>query len=813
MEEEKKLEDDIKGIENDINNNFQNIDVEKLESLSQKKSRLIEIRKQKIEGVMLRSRCRYQDLGEKPSKYFLNLENRQYTNKVMNKITEEDGEEFTSSSDILNCQKRFYEKLYDTTNIIDERTINSISGENYNKLSNVDAEKLEGEILYSELTQALKNMKNDKSPGLDGFTVEFFKFFWSDLGLFVLRSLNYGYRNGNLSVTQRQGIITCLPKPGKNRHFLKNWRPISLLNVIYKLASSVIAGRIKSVLKNLIHDDQKGLISGRFIGENIKLIYDILFETKQQEIPGLILSIDFEKAFDTVSWKFIEKVLNYFNFGPSLISWLRLFQKGSESCIIQNGFMSEFFNLKRGCRQGDPISPYIFILCAEILGQMIRKDKTIKGIKINGEEFKLSQYADDTQLFLDGNEDSLKQSLVMLNTYYKMSGLKINVEKTRAIWIGSLSNSMRQICKNYNLDWSQGPFKILGVIFTTEVFDIWDVNINDTFTRVENVLKQWSKRKLTLLGRITIIKSLALAKFIHLLLALPNPPGDFIKRLERLFFKFLWNAGPDRIKREVIVKDLKAGGLRMININSFIKALKITWLRRVIISSENISWNKLSNIDFQKLFSLGQGYVNEIKQLIDNPFWRELLQNWADLCNRVKVETVQHVLDSPLWYNQKLNNGGNYYIKEWWKKGVRQISDILDEQGEFYQFEDFKEKFDVKGTFLHYQSLLRRIPTEWKNILNTNRIVSIINRFNVKSNFYMQQIFKDKKGCRRIHDIIVGANEFLPHSKWEREIGVITEQQWMNYNNLLASIKEIKLKDFQYKIMNKFWLQNHFYIE
>ena len=105
---------------------------------------------------MLRSRCRYQDLGEKPSKYFLNLENRQYTNKVMNKITEEDGEEFTSSSDILNCQKRFYEKLYDTTNIIDERTINSILGENYNKLSNVDAEKLEGEILYSELTQALK---------------------------------------------------------------------------------------------------------------------------------------------------------------------------------------------------------------------------------------------------------------------------------------------------------------------------------------------------------------------------------------------------------------------------------------------------------------------------------------------------------------------------------------------------------------------------------------------------------------------------------------------------------------------------------
>ena len=154
---------------------------------------------------------------------------------------------------------------------------------------------------------------------------------------------------------------------------MKNLRPISLLNVVYKLASSVFANRIKTVLDSLIHEDRKGFMSGRFIGENIKLIYDILFETKQQEIPGLILSIDFEKAFDTVSWKFIDKILTYFNFGPAIKSWIHLFQNDSESCIIQNGFMSDFFKLKRGCRQGDPISIYIFILCAEILGKMIRK--------------------------------------------------------------------------------------------------------------------------------------------------------------------------------------------------------------------------------------------------------------------------------------------------------------------------------------------------------------------------------------------------------------------------------------------------------
>lgn len=173
---------------------------------------------------------------------------------------------------------------------------------------------------------------------------------------------------------------------------------------MYKLASSVIANRIKTVLESLVHEDQKGFIPGRCIAENVRLIYDVLFETKNQELPGLILSVDFEKAFDTVSWKFIESVLKYFNFGPSIISWIKLFQTGSESCIIQNGFISEFFYLKRGCRQGDPVSPYVFILCAEILGKMLRKNKNVKGISINRKEFLLSQYADDTQIFLDGTE-------------------------------------------------------------------------------------------------------------------------------------------------------------------------------------------------------------------------------------------------------------------------------------------------------------------------------------------------------------------------------------------------------------------------
>ena len=231
-----------------------------------------------------------------------------YLNKLIlsfSKLIDSNGNEYRNSDDILKLQKQYYQDLYKDELKIDEVPINELIGENLHKLNKEESDNLEGEITHEELANALKNMKNSKSPGSDGFTAEFFKFFWVDLGKFILKSVNYACKHGSLSVTQNQGIITCIPKPNKPRHFLKNWRPISLLNVIYKLMSSVIANRVKSVLDKVISNDQKGFIAGRYIGENIRTIYDILFETKKQEIPGLLVSVDFQQAFDTVSWKFI----------------------------------------------------------------------------------------------------------------------------------------------------------------------------------------------------------------------------------------------------------------------------------------------------------------------------------------------------------------------------------------------------------------------------------------------------------------------------------------------------------------------------
>jgi hypothetical protein len=167
-------------------------------------------------------------------------------------------------------------------------------------------------------------MKSNKSPGSDGFSTEFFKVFWKQLGNFIVRSLNYAYENKLLSITQRHGIITLLPKGEKPRQYLKNWRPITLLNTVYKLASDSIANRLKTHINKLISTDQTGFISNRYIGENTRLIYDIMHFT-EEDIPGLLLLLDFEKAFDTISWNFIQSTLNYFNFGPSIKEWIRIF--------------------------------------------------------------------------------------------------------------------------------------------------------------------------------------------------------------------------------------------------------------------------------------------------------------------------------------------------------------------------------------------------------------------------------------------------------------------------------------------------------
>ena len=384
----------------------------------------------------------------------------------------------------------FYTKLYDKKDAFNiEDTSFCGIGEKLPKLNENEKNKLESDISNNELKEAIKKSKNNKSPGPDGFLNEFYKLFWPELNKWMLKLFNNYRKINEINETQLGGIITCIPKGDKNRNEIKNWRPITLLNSTYKFYSSILAERIKSTLNKLIHPDQKGFIKDRFIGENIRLTYDMIEYCKENKTKGLIVLIDFEKAFDSIDWGFISNTLKSFNFGPNILKWIKSIQVNSYSYIVQNGHISKKVLLRRGCRQGDPVSPYVFVLAAEIMATAVREKKTIKGISVYNKEQKISLYADDTTLYLAANEKNLMAALSALQEFEKISGLKINIEKTKIIKIGVWGDSRINFCKGKNLIWTT-EFTSLGILFNIDkMTEITEINMEIKIDEINRIIR------------------------------------------------------------------------------------------------------------------------------------------------------------------------------------------------------------------------------------------------------------------------------------------------------------------------------------
>ena len=358
--------------------------------------------KNKGKAAIFRSKCRWVEKGEKATKYFFNLEKRNYNRKTINEIKLENDETTTDETQILSMIQTYYSNLYNSqaTDAQDSFEIFTESME-IPKLHDADRDVLDGPLTYEECKKSLETFGNGKSPGGDGFTVEFYKYFFHLVGADLLASLNRAYELGRLSVAQRRGIITLSSKDDAELLLLQNWRPITLLNVDHKIASKAIERRNEPMLTMLVHPDQTGFIKGRYVGENVRLISDIMKQTRVNNTPGtcILISVDFKKAFDSLEWSCIQSALKKFNFGDILRKWIEIFYMDIESAALNKGFATDWFKPSRGVRQGCPLSPYLFILTAETLSNKIKQNSTIKRIRIFGSEIKLSQFAADTNLF------------------------------------------------------------------------------------------------------------------------------------------------------------------------------------------------------------------------------------------------------------------------------------------------------------------------------------------------------------------------------------------------------------------------------
>ena len=359
--------------------------------LNSTKARLERIMVYKTRGAIPRSRARWHEHGERNNKYFYSLEKRNYARKSVTKLKLNDGSFTTNQFSILEEQKKYYETLYRSQVSDSQDAQESDVFFNLNStptLSEDEQALCEGLITQREALNALKDFSADKKPGIDGLPAECLRYFWPELQSSIVSSFNYAFQNGSLSISQRRGIISLIPKKNKDKTILENLKPISLLNVDYNILTKILAKRLEKVLPKLINPDQTGYVKGRYIGENIRLIQDLMFYTEKENLTGIAVFLDLRKAFDTIEWHYLEKALIHFNFGPNFLQWFKILHTDISSCVLNNGRASRLFSIRRGVRQGCPLSGLLFVIGLELLARAVKRDALIKGITIGNKEKK-----------------------------------------------------------------------------------------------------------------------------------------------------------------------------------------------------------------------------------------------------------------------------------------------------------------------------------------------------------------------------------------------------------------------------------------
>ena len=621
-----------------------------------------------------------------------------------------------------------------------------------------------------------------------------------------VNSLNFGYSIGKLSVEQCRGIISLLSKKDKDRLYLTNWRPISLLNMDYKIGAKVLAKRIQPLLTKLINPNQSGYVKGRYIGENIRNIIDIMQYTDFQDIPGLILLIDFEKAYDSLEWNYIDEALEARNFGPQFRNWVKTLYCSSKSCVINNGYASEFFSLEKSVRQGCPLAPFLFIVVIEVLAEAIRNDNNIKGIKVEDKEVKISQLADDTTCFLS-DEDSANKILEKLELFSKISGLKCNRDKTEAIWIGQSTDNPDG---NVNVKWKTKSFSTLGVTFCLDENEMCDLNMNRKIANIKNIFNVWKRRDLTLIGRILITKVLGLSQINYLAQNIYITENQ-IQSIQQEVNCFIWKKGKPKVKMKTVTQNIENGGLKFPHIDTQIRAFILNYIKR-IVAPENQAWKAVlqTYIPCMSLVHLPYTrchFSDEIWQKLPN-FYRNIFRTWQEMRSSFKPNSVEDTRRESLWFNPfiKINNASVFY-KKWYKHGIFRINDIVDENGILLLDSQLEEKYGFKMNFLEYYSLRHAIPFEWLTKIKNCQSLSIELTLKLGIKPLTKWCCKDFYWYLLPTDLM---DDIAALKKWQTLLSN-NELDWSSILKLpFQNSMETRIQSFQYSIINRFVPHNKY---
>ena len=480
-----------------------------------------------------------------------------------------------------------------------------------------------------------------------------------------------------------------------------------------------------------------------------------------------MLLIDFEKAFDSVDFGFLVATLEMFGFGEYFVNWIKIILgcnlgTNFKGVTVVNGNIFTPFNISRGCRQGDPISGYLFILVMEILALLLKRNKSIKPYRTKfGLEHFIDMYADDLSVYLEfkrkskfENKQNIKNVLQTLDKFREWSGLSINLGKTNLTVFGKLVEKPSFV-NELNIKWCV-DFKLLGIQFDSTLAKMY-VNYDIALEAVRKEINSWKYRFLTIYGKVTVIKNLCIPKINHIVAVVPNFSITHLKILESELKFFILDGNPsvvDETTRKMAVKD---GGFGIPNINFFWKSIRMSWLRRLIGSEA--TWAKLHRHDVAPCSfdpcKANFVSISKAKKKTTNLFWKDVYGSLLDCRLNILVNYPQEYRYIPINGEPQITSNRIPIEQEWASHHC--LNSIIDDSGNFINIDNVRchrKPYDFEF------NALKNATKDFLEVYSGGKLGANIGRgnktghTNADYNIYGRLVTKRKKGCAFYYSLL-----------------------------------------------------------
>lgn len=726
-------------------------------------------------------RQKYYEAGGKSAKYLAYKLRKQQEESTIYKIKNPLTNVIeTKSEKIKECFEFFYRDLYSQPVAADEAQIDSFLGRlDLPKLTDSQNEELIKPITNREVDLAISRLKRGKSPGSDGYNTEWYKCLRLELLPILTNTFNWILGGGTPPPSWSEAIISIIPKEGKDRQECDNYRPISVLNLDYKLFTSIMARRLEKILASVASFDQAGFIRGRQTSDNIRRSLHILSQITKDKTKALVVSFDFRKAFDSVRWLFLYKVLAKFGFHDSFIEVVQALYNKPTARIKVNGDLSDRFELKRGSRQGCAISPLLFDLFIEPLGQLIRQSEAVKGIRVGGVEHKVAMFADDVLGTLGEPEVSFDQLMDLLSEFGDLSGYRLNVSKTQVMALNfQAPQAMRE---KYELLWENDHIKYLGINISKDPSNLSQVNFDPISIKIKSDLHRWNLIPfLSLNSRISAIKMNVLPRLLYLFRNLPIKIEDNqFKEWDKWISRFLWQGKKPRIKFSTLQLRKDKGGLALPNLKKYYDAAQLTPLLYWSNKGYKSRWKELESCmvgGYPLQAVIGDPNLVLKADWFDNPWIGCTLGVWERIINTYKIQNLVRLFRWPAYDIDFIPNRGDIRFQSWIGKGFTNYITCLDKNN-ILSFQFLQEKCGLeRSDFFRYLQVRHYI----------NQECHYNNLSEAESEFY--RILKSSQTSIPCKSVSALYNAFLKaengstlyvKERWEKDAGmVISEEMW-----------------------------------